>query len=399
MRLDNAPDVHLTYCTNVHPGESWPETLANLETFLPPIKARLAPDRPFGIGLRLSAAAAEGLGEPGALDAFRAFLARHDLYVFTINGFPYGRFHDTRVKEAVYRPDWRDPERLAYTDRLADLLAELLPEGVPGSVSTVPGGFKPDIATKADIRAVADKLIRHAVHLAGIEARSGRLIQLALEPEPRCFLETVDETIRFFESSLFSGEAVETAAALGGCAGSQAESLLRRHLGVCYDVCHAAVEYEQGDALDRLAAAGIAIPKIQLSSALRLPRADGDARKLLAPFVDGVYLHQVVARNAMGLTRYTDLDDAFASLESGPAEPPEWRVHFHVPVFLDGVGALATTQPDLKAVLARQRRAPLTQHLEVETYTWGVLPPEKRSADLASDIAREVAWVKQALVA
>jgi hypothetical protein len=122
--------VHLSYCTNIHPGETWPEVRENLERYLVPVRERVATGRPFGVGLRLSAESARAVGERAALNELKEFLRAHDLYVFTINGFPYGPFHGRPVKEQVYLPDWLDPERLAYTDRLADILAALLPDGV-----------------------------------------------------------------------------------------------------------------------------------------------------------------------------------------------------------------------------------------------------------------------------
>lgn len=401
MRLDLDNPVELTYCTNVHPGESWAEVKANLRRYLPAIKARVAPDRPFGVGLRLSAEAAEELSQPAALESLRALLAEEGLYVFTLNGFPYGRFHGDRVKEKVYLPDWREEARLAYSDRLAAILAALLPEGSEGSISTVPGAFKPRAGAPGALEAIARNLVRHAVGLAALEDRSGRTLRLALEPEPCCLLETVAETLAFFEERLFSRGAVALAAELSERTPAQAEALLRRHLGVCFDVCHAAVEFEGEDALDRLLAAGIAVPKIQLSAALRLPRVDARAAELLRPFDDGVYLHQVVERNGDGrLRRYADLDEAFAALaETGPAGEREWRVHFHVPVFRDDIGAFATTQDYLRAVLARQRREPVARQLEVETYTWGVLPASERQGDPAAEIAREMQWVRRELAA
>jgi hypothetical protein len=179
----------------------------------------------------------------------------------------------------------------------------------------------------------------------------------------------------------------------------EAEALLRRHLGVCFDVCHAAVEFEDGDALDRLAAAGIAVPKIQLSSALRLPRVNAATPTLLEPFDDGIYLHQVVEQGPDGLRRFSDLDKAFAALNGGDGGGREWRVHFHVPVFLRDLGDFATTQDYLRGVLSRERRRPSAAHLEVETYTWAVLPEAYRQDDRAADIAREILWVKRELAA
>ncbi len=396
--------AHLTYCTNVHPGETWVDIFAALQRHLPMVKRQVSPHAAMGVGLRLSAVAAEALDDLFQLDALRDFLVREGLYVFTVNGFPYGPFHGKRVKEQVYAPDWRTPERLAYTDRLARLLASLLPDDQPdltGSVSTVPGAFLA-AATSPNARpAIAEALLRHAARLAALEDQTGRRITLALEPEPMCLLETTAEAVSFFEDYLFSAQAVTRFAALSGRAPAAAEPLLRRHLGLCLDVCHAAVEFEApADSLSLLRAAGVAVMKLQLSSALVMPRMDRAAAEALRRFDDGVYLHQVVEWGPNGLTRYLDLPQALAGWDEGVNEGREWRVHCHVPVFHDRLlDRFATTQPTLLDMLARQREDGISPHLEVETYTWDVLPPELRVGSLDAAISRELAWVRDRLAA
>jgi len=380
----------LTYCTNIHPGESWPDVFASLKRHLPPVKAAVAPEAPFGIGLRLSADAAEGLRPPDALAAFRDFLAVEDLFVFTINGFPYGAFHGQRVKEDVYQPDWRDERRLDYSNRLAEILTELLPASGFGSVSTVPGTFK-TLGQGAEAQ-MADMLLRHVAYLIGLAERTGKTVALALEPEPCCFLETIEESVSFFQDHLFSPAAVARVAELTGLSATDTGYALRRHLGLCYDVCHAAVEFESAaDSIRALRSAGVPIHKLQLSAALRLAPGTRQLQALQA-YAEGTYLHQVVARAAGGgLTRYVDLPDALASAATSPAE--EWRVHFHVPIFTADIPPLATTQNFLAEILALHREDAIAPHLEVETYTWDVLPPELRSLPLDQAIARELQWV------
>jgi len=399
MRLDHLPgDVQLTYCTNIHAGESWPEVRDSLESHLPQIKAAVSPGAPLGLGLRLSAIAAQVLSEPSAFEELRSLLSRHDLYVFTINAFPYGAFHGTRVKEDVYQPDWLAPERLTYTDQTAEILAKLLPEGLPGSVSTVPGTFKAVAARRPDApRAMADMMARHAGTLVRLHQSSGREIVLALEPEPCCFLETIEETIAFFRDHVHTDASAGIVAEATGLSREQAREALRRHLGICYDICHGAVEFEDpADAFARFAAAGIRIGKLQLSSALRVPAVGPDTEKALAAFDDGVYLHQVVERRNGSITRHVDLAPAFAALRSGKGGG-EWRVHCHVPVFLEVAGKFHSTQPTLKAALACTKSGFVAPHLEVETYTWDVLPPELRQGNRADAIAREMRWVLEEL--
>lgn len=392
--------VHLTYCSNIHPGESWAEVRANLARHVPPVRERVAPGVEFGIGLRLSARAAAELADADALPEFKRFLAEQRLYVFTLNGFPYGAFHGTRVKEQVYLPDWRDPERLAYTNRLADLLAALLPQpaaGAPpieGSVSTVPGAFKPALGGAHDVATMVDHLLRHVAHLVALHARSGRCVALALEPEPHCWLETIDEAVAFFTRELHGPAAVRRTMQLTGLDQAGATAALHRHLGLCLDLCHAAVEYEEPAALLRqLQAAGIRVPKMQISAGLRLPSLNADALAALRRFDDPVYLHQVVERGPAGLRRFADLPEAFATVEQQQqAAQREWRVHFHVPVFLDRLPPFASTQAFIREMLAMQRAQPISSHLEVETYTWDVLPEALRSGTVDEAVARELAW-------
>ena len=392
---------HLTYCSNIHPGESWTDVSEALTTSLPLIRQRLRVNGPMAVGLRLSARAAEDLDSPGALDRFRAFLREGNYYVLTMNGFPYGAFHGTRVKEQVYLPDWRDPRRLEYTNRLARQLATLLadhPE-VEGCVSTVPGAFRAEVTSAGDIEAIASGLLAHAACLVSLREETGVSIALALEPEPACFLETVDEAAAFFARYLFNEAAVAAASHAAGI-GLTVDDV-RRHVGVCLDTCHMAVEFEEpGAAIARLAAEGIRICKVQLSSALRLQAGHESPpfRAMLGRFAEDTYLHQVVQRSASGLTRFTDLPDALAAAErEEPAEDREWRIHFHVPIFLADAGVFQTTQPYLRSVLELLKDRPFCRSLEVETYTWDVLPPEYRTIDTCQAIARELTWVRSVL--
>lgn len=388
--------LHLTYCSNIHPGETWHEVQASLAANLPEVGRHLGHGGPFGIGLRLSAAAAADLAHPAALDAFRAFLDAGNYYVFTINGFPYGAFHGTRVKERVYLPDWRDERRLAYTNRLAWILAALLPKDLDGSVSTVPGAFKPALAGKDDVRRMTGLLLRHAAELVEIRERTGRTIVLALEPEPACFLETTAETVDYFRSWLFNPVVLRRHAA--ALPRTLTPDEVRRHVGVCYDACHMAVQYEDvASSIADLGAAGIRIAKIQISSGLRVrfDAAESMVREALSPFAEDTYLHQVVARAAGDLMRFVDLPDALAALNAH--RPAEWRVHFHLPIYLDPAPGLETTREQLETLLALVRRDAFCSYLEVETYTWSVLAPQYRTLDLPAAIARELAWVRERL--
>lgn len=393
----NGAKSHLSYCSNIHPGESWAEVRDNLTQYVPGIRQTMNPNGEFGIGLRLSAAAVDDLAAPEALKEFQSFLADNGLYVFTINGFPYGPFHGTRVKEDVYLPDWQDAERLRYTNQLADVFVQFLPASQKGSISTVPGAFKACINSTDDIWAMTRNMVAHVAHLVDLERNCGKCIVLALEPEPCCFLETIDESVAFFSDYLFSAESQAQLASLSGVALTEADELLHKHLTLCLDLCHAAVEFESYDAcIAKLLTANITIGKLQISAGLRLENVTTDTIELLQPFDDNVYLHQVVEQHNGTLNRFTDLSDAFAALQNDDAAR-EWRVHFHVPIFLDDLGEFSSTQFFVREALDKHKINPVSDHLEVETYTWNVLPEQFRALSVDAAIVRELQWVRDRL--
>lgn len=380
----------LTYCTNIHPGETWPEVLGTLETSLLEVRRRVAPEAAFGIGLRLSQVAASTLARPQALDAFCAWLRAQNLYVRTINGFPYGPFHDVSVKDGVYRPDWSETPRVEYTRTLAAILSRCVPEDMRGSISTVPGGYRSRM-TPDRTDAVARNLAEIALDLAQIESACGRHLALALEPEPDCLFETTAEAIAFFEAYVFRGPGLSVAARTFG---HRAESILRRHLGLCLDLCHAAVEFEDpSETLRGPISAGIQIAKVQLSSGLWVRQMTAEALEALARFEDDVYLHQVVIRTPRERRTYPDLGPALREAASRRFETDEeWRIHFHVPIFHDDLGPMSTTQGFLREIIASVRDRSECDTFEIETYTWDVLPPGLREGDVAEAIAREYAY-------
>jgi len=398
MKQPGSRSGHLTYCTNIHPGESWAEVLANLKRHTVAVKARICPDAPFGVGLRLSARAAEELEEPATLAAFQAFLVEAGMYVFTINGFPYGPFHGQPVKEAVYRPDWTEEERVHYSDRVARLLAALLPRdrNLDGSISTVPGCFR--LRDGQGVRAaIAKNLIRHTATLVNIARDGGPTIGIALEPEPHCLFETNTEAIEFITGWIFTDEAADALAGQCDLSRSDAHQALRRHVGLCLDTCHAAVEFESlADTLSHLRASGVRVLKLQITAGLELSPVTPDGLAVLRRFGEGVYLHQTVIQDATGkLTRLLDLPEALDSVP--PREGDSWRVHFHVPLFQSNLMGLSpgfrNTAGFVQDLLAEHHRHPLSQHLEVETYTWDVLPAELRGVPVDEAIARELQWV------
>jgi len=396
MRLPQNPQLHLTYCQNIHPGEHWAENLAALSQKTVAVKTALQVTEPFGLGLRLSATAALELANQNALAEGAALFAATDMYPFSINGFPYGRFHKGPVKENVYAPDWRTSERLEYTLRLAEILGHWLPAGVEGSISTVPGSFAPWIQTREDELCMARNLGSAVAGLARLEAQTGRRIHLGLEPEPDCFLETTAQTLAFFADALPAGALPVLREQLQ--VGSEAAlELLHRHLGVCFDTCHVALQYEDLSAsLRAYRSAGVLLSKIQLSAALKAP-ATPEAIEALKSFREPTYLHQVKARGAHGSRKgWTDLP---AGLEALPAETglEELRVHFHVPLFVAPRAPLASTADSLDGAFWKEVLAGACPHLEIETYTFDVLPPEVHPGDIVESIAAEYRWVLRQL--
>jgi sugar phosphate isomerase/epimerase len=395
LRIDQGRSVDLTYCTNIHAADGWPAVFANLRHYAPALKARLGPGTRFGVGLRLSARDVAELRSEYHLETFRAFLQDEGLYVALINGFPYGPFHGTAVKAAVYAPDWRDPARARYTLDLVEALSALLPPEMDGGISTAPISYKAwmGAGTDSDWQAVIRNIVSVARSLYQTRDERGLQIHLDIEPEPDCVIENTDEAIDFFEQRLLLDGGPLLAAAMGVSA-SAAERLLREHVRICFDCCHVSVEHEDPlTALKRLTSAGIGIGRVQLSSALRVdvPSDRAEATKIfhrLKPFADSTYLHQVICRHRDNrLVHAADLDDALASDMSG-----EWRVHFHVPLFEDEYDGLASTRQDVQRVIDEARQNPFTTHLEIETYTWEVLPAAIK-LNLLDSIAREYEWV------
>ncbi|MCC7375479.1 MAG: metabolite traffic protein EboE [Verrucomicrobiales bacterium] len=391
MRLQHGR--HLAYCTNIHRGETWDEISRALEQHVlavrDQVKRMRGGDGPFAIGLRLSAQAARELRDPSRLDAFRRWLDHHECYVFTVNGFPYGQFHGTRVKEQVYAPDWTTQDRLDYTVTLFEILARILPSGVDGSVSTVPVSFKAFGRDAAALAQARRHLWSCVEAIESLSRQHDRDLHLGLEPEPLCTLETSAEAVDFMDQLR---------------ADRPSDPRLTKHLGINYDCCHLAIEYESAqDALTRLHRHGIRLSKVHLSNALRVEPTPRVVQALRA-FADDTYFHQVIERTPDGvLHRYTDLPVALERLASGATTPPagtEWRIHFHVPLHQRPAGVFQTTSDHVAQTLDWLRHHPGTgSHLEMETYTWEVLPTELKSRSVVDQLSQEYAWTLGELAA
>jgi hypothetical protein len=386
---------HLTYSTLVHPGDDWEQMWQSLTTYVPKVKARIAGNRRFGVSLRLSANSAQTLaGSAAEREKLKKFLGDNNMYLYTVNAFPYGAFKGTLVKEQVYEPDWRSEERTRYTINVADVLADVCTPDIAPSIQSAPLGFKPRVTGGDVVASYTDHVLRVVAHLVVLEARTGRTVQLALEPEPFCFLETTDETVDYFIRHLYAGAAAEKLAKLAQMPIAEAHGALRRHLGVVFDICHQAVEYETiAESLQKLTDAGVPIFKLQEAAALHVPEVTQAVVDTLKRYAKTIYLTQTMEKRDDKINRFLNLDDAIAAFEKNPG-PREWRVHIHVPVFLDDLGPFRTTRFAIEDALRFHKQKPLSRQLEIETYTWDVLPENLKTGDIVDYICREIEWVR-----
>ncbi|MDQ8179996.1 metabolite traffic protein EboE [Pelagicoccus sp. SDUM812005] len=384
MRLKH--HAHLAYCTNVHPGKDWEQTFRSLQEDVLSVRRNLCPNDEYAIGLRLSASAAQELSRPATLANFKGWLEKENCYVFTINGFPYGDFHGQPVKERAYSPDWTTPERLAYTQQLFDILVQLVPQGVAGSVSTVPGSFKPFIQSDEQIQAINQNLYRLFEHIEKLSEKNDVDLHLGLEPEPLCLFETTPETLRFFDR-LLDGQA-------------QADRI-RQRIGVNYDTCHLALQYESApESLACYQANGIRLSKIHLSSALKVRDFSPATLDQLQTYCEPTYLHQVIAAPRPQKTapqtqrKYLDLPEALAARRNGQDTADEWRIHFHIPLHAQPASPLLSTADHLLDTLDYVAANPaLCQHFEMETYTWAVMPQQLHTPTVVEQITAEYRWL------
>ncbi len=380
--------IHTGYCTNVHAGADLATTQANLEKYALEVKRLYSPDRPMGVGLWLAAGVARTLREEQRIRPFADWLRAHGLVPFTLNGFPYGNFHQAVVKHDVYQPTWWQRERLDYTLDLIALLDQLLDAGQEGSISTLPIAWGTPHPSEEQIRSAGEKLRAVADHLRQLEERTGRLIYLCLEPEPGCLIDSAEDLRDFFQTHLL---------------GHADDAHVRRHLRICHDVCHSAVMFEpQNEAFRIYQDAGILVGKVQVSAAVWLPMHGLALDERLAAlnqlesFHEPRYLHQTVVRSQLEhLEFFEDLPEALAFVRLDPMECNEMRTHFHVPIYLERFDRLWSSQDDIRECLRSVTRHSHVTHFEVETYAWGVLPQELRQTDLATGIAEELRWFDQ----
>lgn len=380
----------LSYCTNVHPGNSVADVIHGINEYTAKVRQKL--DAPMAAGLWLARNVVEELQDEAALEQLAQAMWQNDLSCHTLNAFPFGDFHSERVKEQVYLPDWSCEDRLNYTRSCARILSKLLPEGSEGSISTVPLGGRMN-PTEPDFHALCFRnLIKLAGDLKQIHEETGRKIRLAIEPEPLCEMSsTADNTVPLFRLLFEMAEAT-----------SHLDDV-REYIGLCFDVCHQAVEFEEiPRSFDQIEDAGIRINKVHITNAieLRKPAENTEGRKTLLEYVEPRYLHQTFARYADGsIHNRLDLEPEDITRQPADAflQAEAWRVHFHVPVYAETLGALHTTRDDLIAALRKVHMLEYAPHLEVETYTWPVMPGAAGQTDLVDQITQELQSASQLL--
>jgi hypothetical protein len=388
----SAKHFQVGYCTNVHAGRDLPSVLENLQNHCLPIRKLVAVDEPLCVGLWFSEISAAQALQPEQLTKLQDKLAEHKLVPFTLNGFPQGDFHSQVVKHRVYQPTWWHRDRLDYTLNLILLLDQLLPPGQIGSISTLPIAWNLPSPTREQLKQAALQLVEVAMTLHGLFEHTGRKIVLAIEPEPGCYLTDSESFRMFFNQYLRSSILPEGTAEIVG-----------EYLTLCHDVCHAAVMFE----LDHLRNDEISIGKVQVSSAIHVDwdTMSVDDREVayhqLQGFAEYRYLHQTNRKDKQSSKAelIEDLPLALSSVNSASELSGQWRIHFHVPIFLEHLGLIQTTRDEISKLLnylngPATQRPTFTGHFEIETYAWGVLPESMQAGSLNEGIAKEVAWFK-----
>ncbi|MBI4231132.1 MAG: metabolite traffic protein EboE [Planctomycetes bacterium] len=399
-------EAHLTYCQNVHAVESADAILDALGRWGARAAREVFGAGPAAAGLRLGAEAAAIFSTRDGRARLGEALSRANLYALTVNAFPYGAFQEGRVKEQVFAPPWTDEARLAYTSQVVTLLADLMPDGIAeGTVSTSPGTFRPWGDDREVRERIAENLARAAERAWQSLDRTGRSVRVCLEPEPFGTLQTQADALAFFEGPL-RVHAARWLSRRRGYPQGRAEGMIQEHLGVCLDTCHALVAHEDPSAaLSAFRRADVAVGKIQISNALHLPGGGADRRGLsaLREYGEDRFFHQVVAQGSDGAAIWhVDLEALLSGWPDVPLPDAwkrsrDWRVHFHVPLFADALEGVPTLQEPLATFLAwlGAQKGP-HPHLEVETYTWSLLPrgnrPPPDEQETFEGICAELRW-------
>lgn len=401
------------YCTNVHAGTDLAQILANLKGCALRVREHLGKQE-LGIGLWFSQSAAlemlsgSRVEKERRIEEFRDGLSQMGLVPYTLNGFPQKDFHQSVVKHRVYEPAWWEPQRLEYTKQLVSILHELLPTGVGGSISTLPISWSHTDDSLGEVgltvqQQAADQLLELAIHLNELYEQTGRRIVIALEPEPGCLF-TDHASLRTYYERFWSEPAIDANRA----------AIARRYLTICHDICHSAVMAEdQKLAIELDRQLGIRVGKVQVSSAIRVdwvgksPEERALALEQLGLFAEDRYLHQTLVIKSDGSKElFEDLPKLLTRVRNGQmqwVDGCQWRIHFHVPIYAERLGAIDSTRGEILKFFDCVREHgdwfDGSEQYEVETYAWSVLPKSLASESLDVGISRELRWLEEAMKA
>ncbi len=396
MTIVDNKKMFLTYCLNLHRGETMDEVEHALFVTAPSILKRIIQSgAPSAVGPWFNSHIAQQILETGNLEKLKQKFEDAGLLAITLNGFPYSTFHDERVKERVYLPDWSSPQRLEYTLNLLEILSLLLPKGVNGSISTLPVGYAA-LSSNEIIKRSVENMAECALHFHACAQERETEIILSIEPEPDCVVGDMDEFVKFYNNRLLRS-GVQHLGSRYGISAPRAEIIIRKHIGICMDTVHAAVSNENLEEwLERLEKEGIKIGKIQLGAALR---ADGPDFFELKSFDDPVYLHQTRFIHGTNTEKYPDLPD-FLSNTANLSSEGHAVVHYHMPFTWRGKGALTSCHRITSKFLEKALSLGVSC-FELEIYTLSVFP-EFRNAEefkrerLISDIlTAELRWLME----
>jgi len=429
--------IELSYSTNVHPAESLDDQLRMLGAQVAPVMSQALGAQPwYAVNLRVGQRQADEILCHGPLPSDSALsdavlaappsenchkllstLAAHKLRVASINGFPILDFHAPRVKEQVYSPPWTDGGRALYTLKIAKVFSHLMSDRSTAAVSVPTGTFK-GYSDGEEIRMQCAHFITEcAKELLRLERLTGKTVKLGLEPEPYTTAESMDEFCAYFKHCILLQARSKWPLQLG-ISTQKAEELARKFITVNLDLCHAAVEFEDPiEDLKRLRAEGISVTGIHVSAALKLPEPAKNKAALdaLLALNEPRYLHQVVGRLRTGLlAHFEDLPD-LERLRTRPrgaqlADFDEIRCHFHVPLFAEWPGPLASTRDSAAPAARFAVKEGITDNLIVETYTWDVLSSLASKGvdaakgmlgsgrvDVTEGLVKELKWVLETL--
>jgi hypothetical protein len=378
-------EFNLSYCLNAFDFTSdWKYTLTEIDRCFNTVRemSGFSSDKMTGLGFWTSEFFLELMRDPDNFRYLQEFLEKRNYYISTVNAFPYGVFHNQPVKDKVYMPNWLNEKRVDFTIKAAEFLEKFLPDGGSGSISTLPGAYRRHIRdyNGDSLRLIARNLEKTAEYLAYLYEKTGKKIRLGIEMEPDCIWETPDEFAGFYKKYMLPNR------------------YSREYIGVCYDTCHQElIENGPGAGLEILERYEIPVVKIQLSAALQIQ--NGAKFADIKEFDEPVYLHQTRIFNEKNGTICETFSD-IPELRSYSGDDVTLKCHFHLPLFWDSDNtSFKSARKELLAVIRYIKANPgFCRDLEIETYTYSVLPDCVDFRSIGSAVSKEYDWVVKCLM-